>query len=152
MAPAFDLVSMATEIQRADETLGLVTAGKLKVVLDQIRALKAQAESIVGRARRDAELHRAKCRFERRPGKLYHLYRRASEECKDGAPGRAVTAETYFSMLGPEDWSPPSNQTFLGSYRLELDMSWTPAFEVEERDEEDAVVRGVLLGAGPKTR
>jgi hypothetical protein len=112
MAPAFDLVSAAEEIQRADETLATMTGGKLAVIADQIRHLKEKAHALLERARRDAELHRARCNFEKKPGGIYHLYRR-----HDGV--------RWFSLLAPTEWSRPQPQTFEGTYRLEADMSFT---------------------------
>lgn len=131
MAPPHDLVDVAREIQRADAVLGTVTGTKLKVIADQIRALQEQAREVLTRARRDADLHRARCRFEKRAGQVYHLYRR-----DDG--------ELWFSLLAPEEWSLPQPQTFVGSYRLEVDMSWTPVAEVPQRDEENEAVAKLL--------
>jgi hypothetical protein len=118
MAPAFDLVDVAKEIQRADEMLANVTSGKLVTIAEQMRALKGQAEKILERARRDAELHRAKCNFEKTPGMVLHLYERD-------------TGELYFSLLAPHEWSLQHPQTFKGSYRLEADMSFSRVDEVE---------------------
>ena len=39
--------------------------------------------------KRDAELHHAACNFKKRPGQMYHLYRRSN-------------GTTYFSMLSPK--------------------------------------------------
>ena len=38
-------------------------------------------------------------------------------------------------MLSPQDYGGKAPHEFLGSYRLEPDMSWTPAPKIEERDE-----------------
>ena len=57
MAPAFELVNLAEQIQKADETLGMMTGGKLGVIAEQIRRLQEKAHSILEKARRDAELH-----------------------------------------------------------------------------------------------
>jgi len=118
MAPAFDMIDVAREIQRADETLATVTGGKLSVIADQIRHLQDEARRLLEAARRDAELHRVKCSFEKRPGGVYHLYRREA-------------GDLYFSLLAPEEWSTKPRQTFVGSYRLEADMSFTPVLEAE---------------------
>ena len=63
-------------------------------------------------AARNATLHRAQCRFRRRVGQTYHLYRRADDQ-------------RYFSLLSPADWGGPPPHEYEGSYRLEPDMSWT---------------------------
>jgi hypothetical protein len=133
LAPAYDLVDTAREIQKADQTLATMTGGKLAVIAEQIQALQEQARALLERARRDAELHRARCRFEKKPGAVYHLYRR-----DDG--------ERWFSMLSPADWkgAGAAGQTFEGSFRLELDMSFT---RVDVAEEPSAVVAvAPLLG------
>lgn len=114
LAPAHDLVSMAKQIAEADQTIGTVVHAKLEIIAEQIRNLQTQARGILDEAARNATLHRAQCRFRRRVGQTYHLYRRP-----DG--------DRYFSLLSPDDWGGPPPHTFEGSYRLEADMSWTPA-------------------------
>lgn len=112
LAPAHDLVDVAKRIADADAMVGAVTSGKLGVIADQIRALQDQARHILEATRRDLELHRARCSFVRRPGQTYHLYR--------GPDGGL-----WFSMISPEEWGGRSASDFEGSYRLELDQSWT---------------------------
>lgn len=131
LAPVHDLVDVAAQIQRADASIASHATGKLRVIAEQIRALQEQAVEVLARAQRDAELHRAQCRFEKRPGKTYHLYKRG-----DGT--------AFFSMIAPDEWSGSQPHEFLGSYRLEADMSWTPEREVARRDEEDAGIAGLL--------
>lgn len=111
-APSYDLVDVAAQIQRADETLATMTGGKLGLIAEQIEQLKGQARALLDKARRDADLHRAECAFEKRPGGVYHLYRRT-----DGS--------VWFSRLAPDEWVTPQPQTFEGTFRLELDMSFT---------------------------
>ncbi len=131
MAPAFDLVNVAEEIQKADAMLATVTGGKLGVIAEQMRALREQAARLLERARRDADLHRARCRFEKKAGGVYHLYR-ANE---DGA--------LWWSLMGPTEWSRPQPQTFEGTYRLEADMGYTrldvPDHDVVPAADVDAV-------------
>lgn len=112
MAPSFSLVDVAQAIQAADQTLATMTSGKLSLIADQIQRLQAEARGILEKAKRDAELHRVSCAFEKRPGGVYHLYRRA-------------TGELWFSRLAPEEWVTPQAQTFEGTYLLELDQSFT---------------------------
>jgi hypothetical protein len=121
LAPRFDLVSMAQEIQAADTMLAAVAGAELEAIADQIRALRERAQDVLERARRNTALHRARCRFRKQPGRIYHLYREP-----DGAP--------YFSLLSPDDWRGQPPHPFEGSFRLELDQSWTPASEIEARD------------------
>lgn len=134
LAPAFDLVDVAKEIQQADAMLGAVVGNQLEVIVEQIRSLQGQARDILDRAQRDADLHRAECQFQRRPGHVYHLYER-----DDGS--------LYFSMVAPTEWGGAPPHPPRGSYRLEADMSWTPAEDIEEREARRAVVQK-LLGSG----
>ena len=46
----------------------------------------------------------------------------------------APVGSLYFSMLSPAEWGGRAPHPFEGSYRLEADMSWTPAEEIAERD------------------
>jgi hypothetical protein len=131
MAPAYDLVDVAAQIQKADQTLATMTGGKLAVIAEQIARLQEQARMLLERARRDAELHRARCNFEKKPGSVYHLYRR-----EDGS--------VWFSLLGPNEWTRAQPHTFEGSYRLEVDMSFT-RLDVEE-DAPSVVPVAELLG------
>ena len=119
LAPPIGLVDAAREIEAADSLLGSHLEGKLRVIASQIRALRAEAERLLAKARQDRELHRARCRLPKRAGRVYHLY------CDDQGP--------YFSMLSPEDWRGRPPHPFQGSYRLEADMSWT---RVDRQDQE----------------
>jgi hypothetical protein len=121
LAPAFDLVDVAREIQKADALLVDVASEKLRLIAEQIRGLQEQAQTIMAEAKRDAELHRAACNFVKRPGKTYHLYRNSNDAL-------------YFSMLSPADWKGAPPDRYEGSYRLEIDQSWTPAEKIAERD------------------
>jgi hypothetical protein len=134
MAPSFSLVSAAEEIEKADATLATMTGGKLGVIADQIRRLQDHARALLDRARRDAELHRARCSFEKRPGGVYHLYRK-----DDG--------ERWFSLMAPEEWSRPQPQTFEGTYRLEADMSFTRLDVADDEPPDVEAVRALLRSA-----
>jgi len=114
LAPSHELVDMARQIAEADQVIGTVVHGKLGVIAEQIRALQAQARRIMDDASQAATLHRARCNFQKRVGHTYHLYERP-----DGS--------SYFSMLSPADWGERAPHPFVGSFRLEPDMSWTPA-------------------------
>lgn len=133
LAPVHDLVDVAREIQEADRVLGTVTGGKLQLLARQIRALQEQARALMEQAHRDAELHRATCNFKRRPGHTYHFYRRPE-------------GKLYVSLLSPDDWRGHPPHEFVGSYRLEQDMSWTPEEQIEAVDNERAKLPPLLGG------
>lgn len=114
LAPAIDLVDTARQIAEADQVIGTVVNAKLEVIAEQIRHLQAQARDVLQRAMDDAQMHRAECRFRKKAGETYFLYRRG-----DGS--------RYFSMLSPRDWNGEPPHESMGAYRLEADMSWSSA-------------------------
>ncbi len=114
LAPAIDLVDTARQIAEADNVIGTVVNAKLEVIAEQIRHLQQQAREVLQRAMDDAQMHRAECRFRKRVGETYFLYRRGD-------------ATQYFSMLSPDDWNGEPPHEPMGAYRLEADMSWSPA-------------------------
>jgi hypothetical protein len=136
LSAPISLVETAREIERAEQWIASTSNAKLETIAAQMRALRAQAEDVLRKAKQDAALHRAEARFVRHPGKVYHLYSRG--------PG-----DDYWSLLSPEDWAGKTPHAFLGSYRLEADQSWTPLGDVAERDREQAplaeLTRGALL-------
>ena len=107
-----DPVDQLEMIRDSDRMLGSVAGGKLKLIYEQIEFLKNQAKNIILEAERDMTLHRASCTFEKRVGHTYHLY-----EKQEG--------NLYFSLLSPADWKNNPPHRFVGSFRLENDMSWT---------------------------
>jgi hypothetical protein len=131
LAPTIELVDVARRIAQADHMLGSVVGGKLETIARQIRALQDEAALVLEQAERDVRLHHARCDFVRKPGRLYHLYRKAEDQL-------------YFSMLSPGDWGGSPPHAFEGSYRLEADLSWTPAEQIASRDAEVSELRGLL--------
>lgn len=111
LAPVISLVDVAREIQAADAILSVKMTAELAIIADQIRALQDRARAALEEAEESARLHRAVCSFKKRPGHVYHLYRRAS-----GA--------LYFSMLSPAEWGGRCPDAFEASYRLEIDMTF----------------------------
>ncbi|MDB4985511.1 MAG: hypothetical protein JWN04_689 [Myxococcaceae bacterium] len=122
------LVDSAREIERADQWIASTSSAKLEQIAAQMKALREQAEQVLADAQRHAELHRAEARFERHPGKTYHLYER-------------TTGERYWSMLSPRDWGSHPPHAHVGSFRLEADRSWTPLERIAQRDQEQAPFR-----------
>jgi hypothetical protein len=118
LAPPITLVDLAREIEAAERLIDTRLNTGLRVIAEQIEALRQQARELLLKAQSDQELHRASCRFQKIPGQIYSLYRRPS-------------GESYFSRLSPDDWSGLPPHEFLGSYRLEADFSWA---RVDERD------------------
>jgi hypothetical protein len=131
MAPATELVDLAAQIAEADNMLANVTHGKLRQIAEQINSLQQQAAELLQATARDQQLHRAQCNFQRKPGTIYHLYRRQN--------GRE-----YLSMLAPQEWGGSPPHEFLGSYRQESDMSWTAVEELEAERRAQGLLRSLL--------
>lgn len=130
LAPVHDLVDVARQIEEADHMLGTTVNAKLQEIAIQIRTLQSRAKDILESARGHAALHRAQCNFRKRPGQTYHLYRRAN-------------GDPYLSLLSPDEWGEPPHE-HEGAYRLEADMSWTPADE--PRNNEGETLRALIEG------
>jgi hypothetical protein len=133
LAPGFDLVDLAKSIAAADDTIQSHTSNKLKMIAKQIKSLQEEARGVLQQAHEDQQLHRAKCNFQRLAGHIYHLY------CK-------ADGQLYFSMLSADDWGGSPPDEYRGAYRLENDMSWTPAEELESEDEQNEMINQFLLG------
>ena len=131
LAATVDLVDIARQISQADAMVNTKVSAKLQLIADQIQALQEEARKVLEQARQDQALHRAQCNFKRIPGRVYHLYARADES-------------RYFSMLGPGEWGGKPPHEFVGSYRLENDMSWTPAESVADETDSQALIRKLL--------
>lgn len=138
LAPSFSLVDVAGEIEKADAMLATTTGGKLGLIANQIRHLQEQARALLERAQRDAELHRARCAFEKKAGGVYHLYRKDDD------------GQRWFSLLAPEEWLRPQPQTYEGTYRLEGDMGFTRLDVIEDEPRPDLELVRALLGAGKR--
>ncbi|XP_031624080.1 uncharacterized protein C1orf50 homolog [Contarinia nasturtii] len=127
---AFDLISLASEIQNADIAVNN-QSGKLTLILDQIRFLQSQAHQILRDIKTDVNLHQAACNFKKVAGKTYYLYQRESGQC-------------YFSMLSPQEWGMKLLHKYLGGYRLELDQTWTPLDRIGDVDEKKKITKKLI--------
>jgi hypothetical protein len=113
LAPVHDLVDVAKQISAADAMLGAVASAELSLIAEQIRALQERARTVLEAANENLGIHQARCSFQKRPGHIYHLYERG-----DG--------QRWLSMIDPSEWGDTSaDRVFRGSYRLELDQSFT---------------------------
>lgn len=121
MADPLDLVALAEQVQKADEFIRANATNKLTVIAEQIQHLQEQARKVLEDARRDADLHHAACNMVKKPGNIYYLYQRES-------------GQQYFSIISPEEWGTGCPHDFLGAYKLQHDMSWTPYEDVEKQD------------------
>ncbi|XP_048417429.1 uncharacterized protein C1orf50 homolog isoform X2 [Stegostoma tigrinum] len=96
-----------------------------------IVSLAQQIQKVLEDAKRDADLHHVACNIVKKPGTVYFMYRRDS-------------GQKYFSILSPKEWGPTHPHEFLGAYKLQHDMSWTPYEEIEKRDSEVGLINKLL--------
>ncbi|XP_027299004.2 uncharacterized protein C1orf50 homolog [Anas platyrhynchos] len=125
-----DLVALARQVQQAGDFVRANACNRLTVIAEQIRYLQEQARKVLEEANRDADLHHVACNFVKKPGNVYYLYRRES-------------GQRYFSLLSPKEWG-TSPHEFLGAYKLQHDMSWTPFEDIERRDAEINILDKLL--------
>ncbi|CAN7987370.1 unnamed protein product [Ixodes pacificus] len=119
--PRVDLIALAQQIETADDFIRANVSSKLTVIAEQVRFLQRQAQEIMEEAQMNARLHHAACNFQKVPGSTYYLYRRSNDQ-------------EYFSMIKPKEWGEQCPHEFLGGFRLESDMTWTPTAEIEKKD------------------
>ncbi|KAK2498208.1 hypothetical protein MC885_016228 [Smutsia gigantea] len=126
-----DLVALAEQVQKADEFTRANATNKLTVIAEQIQHLQEQARKVLEDARRDADLHHVACNIVKKPGNIYYLYRRES-------------GQQYFSIISPKEWGAGCSHDFLGAYKLQRDMSWTPHEDIEKQDAKISIVDKLL--------
>jgi len=119
LASTIDLVDMAKQVSQADSMVNTKVSAKLQVIADQIKSLQEEAKKVLAQAKTDQDLHHAHCSFKRIPGKTYHLYEKTD-------------ASLLFLMVSPADWGGAPPHKYLGSYRLENDMSWTDVADIKD--------------------
>lgn len=124
-------MSLASQIQEANQFVRATATNKLLVILEQMRSLQKQARDILKDSLRDKQLHEVACNFVKRPGHTYHLYKKS-------------TGELFFSMLSKEEWGQSLRHEYCGSYYLGLDHGWTPSSDVEQRANDIAAIEGLL--------
>ena len=56
----------------------------------------------------------------------------------------AVLNYLYIIYFSFQEWGSSCPHEFLGAYRLEADMSWTPAENIKRKDEELNIMNRVL--------
>lgn len=86
---------------------------------EQIKFLQKQALEILQEANDNAQLHNIPCNFVKVCGRIYHLYERES-------------GEKLWSMVSPSEFGSAKSLKHLGSYRLEVDRSFTSVDKIQE--------------------
>jgi len=126
-----DLVELAAVVQKGNEFVRANATNKLTVIAEQIKFLQEQAHKALEEAKKDSDLHHAACNIVKKPGTMYHMYKRES-------------GQKYLSILSPKEWGASCPHEHLGSWRLEYDMSWTPLADVQKKSEQLALMDKVL--------
>uniref|UniRef100_A0A2K6FU11 Chromosome 1 open reading frame 50 n=1 Tax=Propithecus coquereli TaxID=379532 RepID=A0A2K6FU11_PROCO len=126
-----DLVALAEQVQKADEFIRANATNKLMVIAEQIQHLQEQARKVLEDARRDADLHHVACNMVKKPGNIYYLYKRES-------------GQQYFSIISPKEWGTSCPHDFLGAYKLQHDLSWTPYADIEKQDAKISIMDKLL--------
>lgn len=129
-----DLIELAQEIQKADDFVKSTTYSKLQMIAEQIRFLQEQAKQVMLEAQQNNRLHHVACNFKKIPGRMYYLYQKPS-------------GQEYFSMLSPEEWGSSLPHKYIGSYRLEFNMSWTPTEELEQHKNDILCINDIMLAS-----
>lgn len=119
---AGDLEKLVEALKHSDVHVKNNALNKLQVIGEQIKFLQQQAHEILESASKNSELHQVPCNFVKVPGNIYHLYRRAS-------------GEKIWSMISPEEFGAGNRNEHLGSFRMEVDRSWTPTDQLQEYSE-----------------
>ncbi|XP_065090933.1 uncharacterized protein C1orf50 homolog [Ochlerotatus camptorhynchus] len=135
---AGDIVELAKEIQSAEVQVKNNACARLLVIAEQVKFLQEQAKKILEETQSAQDLHHAACNFKKIPGHIYHLYKRES-------------GQTYFSMLSPEEWGTDScTHSYVGSYRLEHDQTWTAVEKLQEVSNNLKWAKNLVESSGTK--
>jgi hypothetical protein len=155
-----DLVELARHIQQADQFVRARAHGRLQVIAEQMHFLQVcaeylfdghtrffiqqQAQRVLDEAHMDNELHHAACNMKKVIGTLYHLYQRPSGQKYMSLISAEVRVCVAHSATGVQEWGNMCTHTYLGAYRLEADMSWTPEHRLQQRSKAIHFIDSVL--------
>lgn len=116
---AGDLERLVEVLQHSETNVKNTAFNKLEVIAQQIKFLQKQASDILSNASKDSELHKIHCNFVKKPGQIYYIYERP-------------TGEKFWSMISPEEFGANCKNEHQGSYRMEIDSSFTRADELHD--------------------
>lgn len=119
---AGDLETLIEALKQSETHVKNTAYNKLQVIGEQIKFLQKQAHEILSCASKDSELHKVPCNFVKTPGQIYHLYERPS-------------GDEFWSMVSPLEFGSSNKNKHLGSYRMEVDRSFTRADQLQEYSE-----------------
>lgn len=128
---AGDLEKLVETLKNSETHVKNTALNKLQVIGEQIKFLQQQAKDILESASTNNDLHHIPCNFVKVPGKIYHLYQRPS-------------GDKLWSMISPEEFGASNKNEHLGSFRMEVDRSWTPVDKLQEYSENRAFAESLL--------
>lgn len=120
---AGDLEKLIETLKQSETHVKNTAYNKLTVIGEQIKFLQKQAHDILKNATQDSELHKVPCNFVKVPGQLYHLYERPS-------------GDRFWSMISPLEFGASNKNEHLGSFRMEVDRSFTKADQLQQYSED----------------
>lgn len=112
LSPPITPHSLSTVAETSISTVKMSLEGKLKIVTDQIKHLQKLGENLIMEAQSNIEMHNIPCSIAKKPGDVLHLYTR-----EDGSQ--------FLSIISPGEWGGMFTLSYLGTFKLEHDMSWT---------------------------
>ncbi|KAK7579576.1 hypothetical protein V9T40_000205 [Parthenolecanium corni] len=110
------LVRLASEIENANNFVFHAACGQLKIIEEQMNSLRKRALRILIDTKLSSTLNSLPCNFSKIPGHVYSVYQKPD-------------STYYISMISPEEWSYNSPHRFVGSYKFESCMKWSPVDE-----------------------
>ncbi|XP_018572261.1 uncharacterized protein C1orf50 homolog [Anoplophora glabripennis] len=116
-----ELMELGESLHTSESFIQANAKNKLDIIGKQMKNLHVLMNEVVNETKLHNDLNNAACNFVKKPGHVYHLYEKPS-------------GQKYFGMLSPHEWINVPHH-FLGSFRLEVDFSWTPAGQEETRYE-----------------
>lgn len=119
---AGDLEKLVETLKNSETHVKNTAYNKLDVIAEQIKFLQKQAHKILENASKDTQLHSIPCNFVKVPGQIYHLYERPN-------------GDKLWSMVSPSEFGSTCKNKAIGSYRMEVDRSFTRADQLEEFSE-----------------
>lgn len=119
---AGDLEKLIETLKESETHVKNTAYNKLDVIGEQIKFLQKQAHEILRAATHDSHLHKVPCNFVKVSGQIYHLYKRP-------------TGEKIWSMISPSEFGASCKNEHLGSFRMEVDRSFTPVDQLQEYSE-----------------
>ena len=113
-----DLSSNFNEIQGLDSNklCNAITYSKYQSLLNfvnlELHNLNSLKRGILNQAKKNFTLNNAQCSFRKTTNKTYHLFQKVDTNIE------------YLSIISKNEWGPDFKDKYIGSYRLNNDLTW----------------------------